>query len=170
MKIQKYLEFIQNEQYGIPPKIPTQNPRAPMDPQSRLQKNTPDKSMNQIKNQSFQNKQHPKLYFNYMSWTTKILKQGEIFRKNCYLDNCEQFEIGTGDRRICKDRCDIETCKRVIKLLQASISKCSQSNDPNKCKQRYMELIPLYKQKLNNISKKFLEAQRRKKQLQISVG
>jgi hypothetical protein len=105
-----------------------------------------------------------------MLWTTKVLKQGEIFRKNCYTQNCAEFEIGSGDRRVCKDRCDIETCKKVIALLRASMNKCSKSQFPEKCKVRYAQLIPLYQQKLNKISKKYLEAQKRKKRNEVHVG
>lgn len=192
MNLTNYLSIIQNEQqYGLPPQRPVQNPRganqpripkqkipkipqSPMDPQTKKLNQRPKRTMDQIKNDKFKeekNKQiNPKSYFNYMKWTSNIIKQGEIFRKNCYNDNCSQYQAGTGDRRICKDRCDIETCKRIIQLLKASINKCNQSNDPTKCKQRYQQLIPLYQQKLNKISKKFIDAEKRKQKSDIQVG
>jgi len=186
MNLTTYLNYI-NEQFGVAPKPSVRKPQAsrptstkrlqpktpkvstaPVNPQTKKQQSIPKNTLDQIKNQAAQ--KNPKAYFNYMLWTTKILKQGEIFRKKCYSDNCEQFEAGTGDRRICKDRCDIETCKKVIQLLKTSISKCSQSQQPDKCKVRYMQLIPLYQDKLNKISKKFIEAEKRKQKSNLQVG
>ena len=191
MILHKYLRFLNEQQYGVAPNTPVQKPQAgratyqkqtrvpkvpinPVPPQVIKKKQVAKKNMNPNQNreqdQYRPNQKTPKAYFNYMVWTSKILKQGEIFRKTCYNNNCGQFEVGTGDRRICKDRCDIETCKKVIALLKASVGKCSQSQFPDKCKVRYMQLIPLYQEKLNAISKKFIEAEKRKKQAEIQVG
>lgn len=190
MTLSKYLLFL-NEQYGVAPKPPVQSPQAgrtayqkqtriqkvpnnPVPPQVIKKKQVAKKKMNPNQNkeqdQYTQHQKNPKAYFNYMFWVSKILKQGEIFRKNCYEQNCSQFEIGTGDRRVCKDRCDIETCKKVIALLRASIGKCKDSVDPQKCKVRYMQLIPLYQEKLNKISKKYIEAQKQEKKAKVQVG
>lgn len=194
MNISDYLKLLNEQTMGVNPNQPVRKPQAsrpttpnqikpkvpkqpnnPVSPQVTQQKKVPQKNMNP--NQNMQQKKDEqnqkgtsKQYFNYMLWTSKILKQGEIFRKNCYGQNCSQFELGTGDRRICKDRCDIETCKKVIQLLQASVGKCSQSNNPEKCKQRYQTLIPLYRNKLNKISKKFIDAQKRKKNQEVKIG
>ena len=185
MKIKSYLEYLQEQVYGFPPVKPVQKPKAakpkqiqpkvptapkpPVSPQVTKQKNTPKKNMDQIKNQEPEKKSIT-AYFNYMLWTTKIIKQGETFRKNCYNDNCAKFEIGTGDRRICKSRCDVETCKKIIAMLKISMQKCSQSNDPQRCKIRYMQLIPLYEKKLNEISTKFIESEKSKKASTTNVG
>ena len=237
----KYLNEIQEQQMGVPPKPPVKKPQPkrptspnqiapkvpqpkvnPVAPQVTKQKQVPDKNMNpdqqkqQAQNVQTQQapinknvppqkpvqppkevpvnkpvpkpvdksqqkpqpqpqdeqpkKAAPKAYFNYMAWSSKILKQGEIFRKQCYTNNCDQHAAGTGDRRICKDRCDIETCKKVIALLKASQGKCATTNDPKKCKERYMYLIPLYQEKLNKISAKYIEAQKRKKKAEFDVG
>jgi hypothetical protein len=92
-----------------------------------------------------------------MLYTINVLKQGEIFRKACYQNNCSKFPPGSGDKRICNDRCDIETCKKIIGLLRVSMNQCAKSKDPEKCKQRYVTLIPLYQEKLNKISAKFVK-------------
>jgi len=188
--LSNYLKFLNEQSMGVAPNRPVQRPQSgrkpnikksttpqkpktPLPPQVIKQKQVPKKNLNPIQNREQEkatNQTNPKAYFNYMVWTSKILKQGEIFRKNCYSQNCSEFEIGTGDRRICKDRCDIETCKKVIALLRASMSKCSQAQDPNKCKQRYAQLIPLYQDKLNKISRKFIEAEKRKKKSEVHVG
>lgn len=189
MNLSCYLNLLSEQKYGVAPNPPVQNPQGgrpayqgamqpnvpqakpiPVPPQVTQQKQVPKKNMNPVQNKEQEKKAGPKSYFNYMLWTSKILKQGEIFRKNCYSDNCNQFEIGTGDRRICKDRCDIETCKKVIALLRASIGKCKDSNYPDKCKVRYLQLIPLYQEKLNDISKKFIKGQNIKKKQEIKVG
>jgi len=166
MNLQEYLYYLNDQTFGNPPPKPVRKPqplRGPNQVQSKIP-NQPKPPLDPQTRGSVKN------YFNYMVWTTKILRQGEIFRKNCYQNNCEQFEVGTSDRRICKDRCDIETCKKIIALLKASISKCQQSQDPNRCKQRYATLIPLYQQKLNNISRKFVIASKQKQNRKISVG
>ena len=191
MILTNYLNFLNEQQYGIAPKRPIQRPQTvrssyqkqtrvpkvpqnPVPPQVIKKKQVARKNMNPEQNREQNtynpNRTTPKAYFNYMLWTSRILKQGEIFRKNCYEQNCSQFEIGTGDRRICKDRCDIETYKKVIALLKASISKCTTSMFPEKCRVRYMQLIPLYQEKLNIISKKYIEAQKIKKNAEIQVG
>lgn len=190
MTLSKYLNFL-NEQYGVATKTPVQRPQAgrptyqkqtripktpnnPVPPQVIKKKQVAKKKMNSNQNKEQDqyeiHQKNPKAYFNYMLWTSKILKQGEIFRKNCYEQNCSNFEIGTGDRRVCKDRCDIETCKKIIALLRASIGKCKDSVDPQKCKVRYMQLIPLYQEKLNKISKKYIEAQKQEKKAKVQVG
>lgn len=182
MKIlEEYLKFIEEQQFGVPPQKPVQNPqpgraitpamtkqksvapKTPISPQQQKLKSVPNQTRDQQKN-------NKKTYFNYMVWTSKILKQGEIFRKNCYTSNCDQYEIGTGDRRICKDRCDIETCKRVIKLLRASASKCSSSENPDLCRVRYAQLIPLYQAKLNKISLNYVKATKVQKKQNFKVG
>jgi hypothetical protein len=194
MNLHNYLQFLSEQSVGLPPQRPVQKPRGPnqqripkpkvskvpkipMNPQEKKLSERPKRTADQIKNDAFRKKNNSvnkslnvKTYFNYMVWTSKILKQGEIFRKNCYINNCHQFEVGTGDRRICKDRCDIETCKKVIQMLQVSQSKCAQSQNPDKCKMRYHQLIPLYKNKLNKISNKFMKAAERKKSSEINVG
>ena len=210
MNLFNYLQYLSEQQLGLPPQRPVQKPRgpnrprfpkqkipkvpgAPINPQLKQMQNRPKRTMDQIKNDAFQAKKaptpavvkpvgqtpiapkstpvpNPKSYFDYMLWTSNVLKQGEIFRKNCYGSNCQEFAAGSGDRRICKDRCDIETCKKVIQMLQVSQTKCAQSNNPDKCKVRYMQLIPLYQEKLNKISKKFIEADKRKKKSEIKVG
>jgi len=193
MNLSNYLIYIQEQIYGIPPNKPVQKPqvkksedaargrlrlkaprvpKAPEDPQTRRLKNKEQKlKKDKVKNQIFQQKKKDsiKSYFNYMLWTSNIIKQGEIFRKNCYNDNCSQFEVGTGDRRVCKDRCDVETCKRIIQLLKVSMSKCNKAEYPDKCKVRYMQLIPLYQNKLNEISKKFIKNEKTKNN-NINVG
>ena len=196
MKIKEYLIFLNEQQLGLPPQRPVQKPRgpnqpripkpkvpkipgAPVNPQLKQMQNRPKRTIDQIKNDKFQknkssnqksNIPNPKSYFNYMLWTSNILKQGEIFRRNCYGSNCQGFPAGSGDRRICKDRCDVETCKKVIQMLRVSMVKCTQSNNPDKCKQRYQQLIPLYQEKLNKISKSFIKADERKKKSDINVG
>jgi len=173
--VENYLNFLQEQRFGVQPALPVQNPQAgrvvvanpavPMAPQNPVApqyKQPSQQNLNTVqkraKKEAEQQKtrKHPIQYFNYMVWTTRIIKQGEIFRQNCYTDNCSQYDVGTGKRRLCKDRCDIETCKKIIKLLQISKSKCKDSETPDKCKVRYMQLIPLYQEKLNSISRKYI--------------
>lgn len=151
IKLKTYLNYLNEQQFGINPPQPVQNPEPSRPTKFKQPKQPSQPKVPQAKGVN------PKAYFNYMVWTTKILKQGEIFRRNCYNDNCSEFQIGTGKRRICKDRCDVEACKKVIQLLNASISKCNNSVDPDKCRQRYMTLIPLYQNKLRKISSKFIQ-------------
>jgi hypothetical protein len=164
MNLVNYLNFLNEERFGNPPVKPVQNPQ-PLRGPNQVKSKTP-KQPGAPENP--QEKAGPKQYFNYMVWTSKILKQGEIFRKNCYMNNCSQYGAGTGDRRICKDRCDIETCKKVIAMLRISMSKCKETQNPNACKQRYVTLIPLYQNKLNSISAKFVV--NKKQQDRINVG
>jgi len=187
--ISKYLNYLNEDSFGVAPKKPVQNPQAgratsvnrlqpktpqaknnPVSPQVQQQKTVPKKDMNPIQNREQEKSVNTKQYFNYMIWTSKVIKQGEIFRKNCYSQNCGQHAAGTGDRRVCKDRCDVETCKKIIQMLRASIGKCGTSKDPEKCKQRYSTLIPLYQNKLNKISKKFMTADKKKKSSEFKVG
>jgi len=177
--IDTYLNFLHEQQYGIQPPNPVQNPeparatsvarlkprvpksnRTPVSPQERKLRSVPEDK----------NKITSKSYFNYMTWTSKIIKQGEIFRTNCYADNCEQYALGTGDRRICKDRCDVETCKKILAMLRISMSKCSQAQNPNLCKVRYAQLIPLYQEKLTAISRKFVKAANVQNAVKPAVG
>ena len=169
--LDKYLNLIQ-ELIGVPPKHPVQNPQpsrattaakiAPNIPKAKKPPIAPNIKLDYNK--------PAKAYFNYMLWTTKIIKQGEIFRKNCYEENCGQFALGTGDRRICKDRCDIETCKKILSMLRISMSKCNSAQNPQLCKVRYAQLIPLYQEKLNNISKSYIKAERIQKETKPQVG
>jgi len=178
-----YLNFLNEQQFGQPPENPPQNrrpkhyyPGKPRQvagkPQNPLPPGEKERQPVSNTNPPEDNKgiPSPKNYFNYMVWTAKVLKQGETFRNQCYGENCGQFAVGTGDRRICKDRCDIETCKRVIQLLQASVGKCKDSMNPAQCKRRYEMLIPLYREKLNKISKKFLTNQKQQKRAEVKVG
>ena len=150
---------------GNQPKNPVQKPQPvrgpnqvnPKAPQQADPYKTPDQK-GQVKG-----------YFNYMIWTSKILKQGEIFRRMCYQNNCVEMAAGSGDRRVCKDRCDIETCKKIIGMLRVSMGKCAQSKDQDQCRQRYEMLIPLYQKKLNTISARFV-ASKKKQTPKPNVG
>ncbi len=151
MTLSKYLLFL-NEQYGVAPKTTVQRPQAGR-PTYQKQTRVPKVPNNPVPPQVIKKKQLAKKKMN----SNQNKEQ-------------DQFEIGTGDRRVCKDRCDIETCKKVIALLRASIGKCKDSVDPQKCKVRYMQLIPLYQEKLNKISKKYIEAQKQEKKAKVQVG
>jgi len=164
MNLTKYLQFLEEQTFGNPPKPPVQKPQPARGP-NKVNPQAPKQPVAPVDPQT---KGNPKQYFNYMLWTTKILKQGEIFRKNCYTNNCAQFQAGTGNRRICKDRCDIETCKKIIEMLKISMVKCKDSQNPDQCKQRYSTLIPLYQKKLNAISTKYVK--NKKQQDKINVG
>jgi hypothetical protein len=166
-----YLDFL-HEQIGVPPRPPVQNPQpSRATTADKVEPNTPvAKKPPVAPNVKIDYSKPAKAYFNYMLWTTKIIKQGEVFRKKCYDDNCGQFEIGTGDRRICKDRCDIETCKKILALLRISMSKCTGAKNPQLCRVRYAQLIPLYQDKLTNISKSYIKAERIQKQTKPEVG
>jgi hypothetical protein len=166
MILSDYLIYLNEQRMGVQPPKPVQKPQPKRGP-NQVQSKTPQRPQNPTEPMK---KVSPKSYFNYMVWTSNILKQGEIFRRNCYTNNCQQFEIGTEDRRVCKDRCDVETCKKIIGLLRVSMNQCANSKDPEKCKQRYSTLIPLYQQKLIKISNKFVKATKAKKQKDLKVG
>lgn len=168
MKLKNYLNFLNEQKFGVAPPTPVQKPQAsrPTSPK-RVQPKVPK---NPTAPEPPQNRSSKIAYFNYMLWTSKILKQGEIFRRMCYTNNCDQYEIGTGDRRICKDRCDIESYKKVISLLRVSMSKCNSSEFPEKCRVRYMQLIPLYQEKLNKLSGKYIKAEKSKQRYNTKVG
>jgi len=169
--LDNYLDFIQ-ELIGVTPKPPVQRPQpARATSAERAQPNTPDAKKPPVApNVKVDYNKPAKAYFNYMLWTTKIIKQGEVFRKNCYDNNCGQFALGTGDRRICKDRCDVETCKKILSLLRISMSKCNSAQNPQLCRVRYAQLIPLYQEKLTNISKSYIKSERIQKQTKPQVG
>jgi len=168
MNLNKYLKYLNEQKFGSQPPKPVQNPRAGLSTSiKRLQPKVPKQP--KIPQAPTESVLHPG-YFNYLVWTSKIVKQGEIFRNNCNSEQCGQFEVGTGDRRICKKRCEIEACKKVIALLKASADKCKDSMTPDKCKQRYFQLIPLYQNRLNKLSKKFIESEKVQKQASIKVG
>ena len=103
MTLSKYLLFL-NEQYGVAPKTTVQRPQDgrptyqkqtrvpkvpnnPVPPQVIKKKQLAKKKMNSNQNKEQDqyeiHQKNPKAYFNYIVWTSKILKQGEIFRKNC---------------------------------------------------------------------------------------
>jgi hypothetical protein len=148
MNINEYLQFL-NDQYGVPPAKPVQNPQAGRTPSiKRLQPKTPQQPNNPI---SPQDKVKSKPY-DYLVFTNKILKQGEIFRKKCYAIKCEAFE--STNKIICKDKCDIQTCQQIIKTLKSSIGKCNNIPNQKLCRQRYVQLISAYQQKLSIILKK----------------
>jgi len=173
MKIlNEYLNFLQEQFINPAPVTPVQNPMAMRAPSpERVTSQRPETPKPPTGPNVKLNYDKPvKSYFNYMLWTSKIIKQGEIFRSNCYSANCSQHEPGTGDRRICKDRCDIETCKKIIAMLKISAPKCKDAKNPQLCKVRYAQLIPLYEQKLRVISSKFLKAERIQKQTKPQVG
>ena len=181
--LNEYLNFLHEQTFGVQPPRPVQNPQGPMrKSMKRLQPKVPTAPKNptspkeaertakrDIAKERARTSQKQQ-YFNYMLWTTNILKQGEIFRKNCYNDNCGSYEIGTGERRVCKDRCDVEACKKIVQMLRVSIEKCKYSKTPDQCKVRFMQLIPLYQEKQNQISKKFLKAERSQNKVKYQIG
>lgn len=171
MNLQEYLDFLKEQRFGNQPPKPVQNPQAARGPNTQKPKVPKQPSNPQAPGQKppagQQAQGTPSSYFNYMFWTSNVLKQGEIFRKACYQNNCSQQAAGSTERRLCNDRCDIESCKRIIGLLRASMSKCAQSKDPDKCKQRYATLIPLYQEKLNKISAKFIENKNNRGQAKV---
>lgn len=179
MNLKGYLNFLNEQTFGVQPALPTQVPQAstirsvnmsnitapqiPVAPQVKKQRVATGQGrghgIRQVKTLKPVKSTNPAEYFNYMMWTSNIIKQSEIFRKNCYDQNCSTYEVGTGDRSACKHRCDIETCKKIIEMLKASVSKCNTSDNEDKCKIRYLQLIQSYQEKLNEISKKFIKAE-----------
>lgn len=175
MIINDYLYFLQEQQFGVQPKRPVQNPRGKYrKSMKRLQPKTPKARDNPsaprmpspaerqaqedaVMQSSRLNKGQ---YFNYMVWAAKLSKQGEIFKRNCYEDNCAEMGVGSGERRLCKDRCDIEAYKKIIQMLQISINRCANSATPDQCRIRFKQLIPVYQEKLNALSKKFINSER----------
>ena len=166
MILNDYLNFLNEQRMGNQPVNPVQKPQ-PARGSNQVKSKVPGQPQAPVNPQE---KASPKGYFNYMVWTTKVLKQGEIFRRVCYQNNCQQFAGGSGDRRVCKDRCDIETCKKVIGMLRISMGKCAQAKEPDKCKQRYSTLIPVYQKKLNTISNRFATAKKKDEVVNPKVG
>jgi hypothetical protein len=190
-KFEKYLNFL-FEEFGFPPNLPVQKPRPSrfktakqMKPRT-IQINKVPLPPDQIKKKQIAKKKLPvvlqnnvnesntKQYFNYMMWVSTIVKQGEVFKKKCYADNCDNFEIGTREKRLCKYRCKIESYRRVVQLLKKSVSKCKNSQNPQKCRSRYYSLIPQYELKINEMTKKYLDELKMKKEREtnkrVSVG
>lgn len=178
MNLKIYLKILNEQTFGVQPALPTQvpqpstirsvnmnvsAPQIPVSPQIRKQRVATGQGkghgIRRVKVLQPKKNSNPVEYFNYMIWTANIIKQSEIFRKNCYNQNCSQYEVGTGDRSACKNRCDIETCKKIISMLKTSTNKCDTSSNPDKCKIRYLQLIQLYQEKLNEISRKFIKAE-----------
>jgi hypothetical protein len=157
MILSEYLQFLNEQRLGNQPPNPVKKPQPAKGP-NQIKSKVPKQPTKPINPQE---QSKAKSYFNYMVWSTKIIKQGEIFRKSCYGNNCQQFALGSGDRRVCKDRCDIETCKKIIAMLKASINSCDKSQNPEQCKRRFTELIPLYQKKLNMISSKFISSNKK---------
>lgn len=166
-----YLEQIQQVSQPKQSQNPVQKPRPSQVIVKQPNNNPKPKQPKQIQQDNgHQQKVNPKSFFDYMTWTSKIIKQGEIFRNNCDQSNCNQYQIGTAEKRICKNRCTIEGYKKIIQMLKVSMNKCSQSNVPQKCQFRYRTLIPLYQEKLNKLSSSFIAAEKRKKKSEINVG